>query len=702
MFGTYTLRGRFRQEKHSDHAREDTMDRSEAEKEIQQLRAEIEYHNHRYYVLDDPVVSDTEFDRLMHRLTELERSFPDLITPASPTQRVGAQPLGQFATAPHTIPMLSLANAFKEEEVREFDSRVRKLLDTSDVDYVIEPKIDGLAVELVYEKGEFISGSTRGDGYTGEDITQNLRTIHTIPMRLFSHQDIAIPDRLEVRGEVYMGKQEFRDLNKKRGLTGEPIFANPRNAAAGSLRQLDPRISAQRRLRMFCYGVGQMLGFTAETHYQFLELLRKWGFYVNPLIRLCSGIEEVITAYGRLSGMREELPYEIDGTVVKVNRLDLQERLGSVSRAPRWALAYKFEAYEETTVVDDIIVSVGRTGALTPVAILKPVVIGGVEVSRATLHNEDEIARKDIRKGDTVLVTRAGDVIPEVIKVILAKRTGTEVPFRMPEYCPVCKEKVVRERDEAVRRCVNMNCPAQIKGRIRHFASKRAMDIDGLGTKLVEQLVESGLVRNVAHVYEVRKEDLVGLERLADKSAGNIIASIERSKNPTFSRFLYALGIPHVGEHIADLLTESYTDIHLLMNAQEGELMKIPEIGPEVANSIVTFFEDGENRESIERLLRKGVDIIYKKTALSDASLVNPMAGKVFLFTGALTSMTREEARKKVESMGGRTAASVSKTVDYLVVGEGGGTKLEKAKALGIDLLDEAAFLKMVTGPNSP
>ena len=674
------------------------MDRPEAEKKIEQLRTEIEYHNHRYHVLDDPVISDAEFDRLMQRLTELEHQFPDLIIPTSPTQRVGAQPLGQFATAPHTIPMLSLANAFKEEEMREFDSRIRKILNTSDVDYVIEPKIDGLAVELIYEEGRFISGSTRGDGYTGEDITQNLRTIHTIPMRLFSRPAIAIPDRLEVRGEVYMGKQEFRDLNKKRELAGEPIFANPRNAAAGSLRQLDPRISAQRKLKMFCYGVGQMLGFTTETHYQFLEFLKIWGFNVNPLIRLCSGIEEVVASYGRLSGMRDELPYEIDGTVVKVNRLDFQERLGSVSRAPRWALAYKFEAYEETTVVEDITVSVGRTGALTPVAILKPVVIGGVEVSRATLHNEDEIARKDIRKGDTVLVTRAGDVIPEVIKVIPAKRTGAEVPFRMPEYCPVCSEKVIREPGEAVRRCVNMNCPAQIKGRIRHFASKRAMDIDGLGTKLVEQLVESGFVKNMADVYEVKKEDLVRLERLADKSAGNIISSVERSKHPTFSRFLYALGIPHVGEHIADILAENYRDIHLLMNAREEELMVVPEIGPEVASSIVSFFEDKENKESIERLLQKGVDIIYKKTSLSAPSLATPLAGKVFLFTGTLASMTREEAKNKVESLGGRAATSISKSVDYLVVGEGGGTKLEKAKALSIDLIDEATFLIMVAG----
>lgn len=677
------------------------MDRSEVEKEIGVLRKQIEFHNYRYYVLDDPVIADVEFDRLMQRLAALEHEFPEFVSPTSPTQRVGAQPLGQFATVPHGVPMLSLINAFDEREVREFDNRVRRLLNAPYVDYVMEPKIDGLAVELVYEKGEFVTGSTRGDGYTGEDITQNLRTIRTLPMRLLSHEALAIPDRLEVRGEVYMGKREFKDLNRRRELGGDPIFANPRNAAAGSLRQLDPRISAERRLRIFCYGAGRVSDLWIETHFQFLDYLKRWGFSVNPHIRLCSGVEEAIAYYGRLQSIREELPYEIDGTVIKVNSVAFQERLGSVSRAPRWALAYKFEAYEETTVVEDIAVSVGRTGALTPIALLKPVIIGGVEVSRATLHNEDEIARKDVRKGDAVLVTRAGDVIPEVIKVIPERRTGNEVPFKMPDYCPVCNEKVIREPGEAVRRCVNINCPAQIRGRIRHFASKRAMDIEGLGTKLVEQLVESGSVKNIADIYGVKKEDLVRLERLADKSAGNIVSSIERSKSPTFSRFLYALGIPHVGEHIADLLAERYGNILGLMGAKEEELRNIPEIGPEVANSIVTFFEDKENQSSIERLLQSGVAIVYSETS-AERTISYPLTGKVFVFTGALTHMTREEARKTVEALGGRTAPSVSKNVHYLVVGEGGGSKLEKAKALGINLLDEMGFLALIDGTGSP
>lgn len=673
------------------------MDQNEAGKEMLELRNRIEHHNYRYYVLDDPVVSDAEFDRLMQRLIRLEHEFPELVTPTSPTQRIGAQPLGQFATVPHTIPMLSLSNAFTEDEAREFDNRVRKSLALSEVEYVIEPKIDGLAVELIYERGDFVEGSTRGDGYTGEDITQNLRTIHTIPMRLFSNKGLAIPDRLEVRGEVYMGKQEFKGLNKKRELAGETIFANPRNAAAGSLRQLDPRVSAHRKLRMFCYGAGQIAGLTVETHFQFLEYLKKWGFNVNPLIHLCSGIEEVIAYYARLHSMREELPYEIDGTVIKVNRLDFQERLGSVSRAPRWALAYKFEAHEETTVVEDIIVSVGRTGALTPIALLKPIVIGGVEVSRATLHNEDEIARKDIRKGDTVLVTRAGDVIPEVIKSIQEKRAGNEVPFQMPEYCPVCNEKVIREPGEAVRRCVNINCPAQIKGRIRHFASKRAMDIDGLGTRLVEQLVEKGYVENIADIYRIEKTDLVRLERLADKSAGNIVDSIERSKKPLFPRFLYALGIPHVGEHMAELLAERYANIHDLMTTRREALQSIPEVGPEVAGSIVAFFEDKKNRNSIERLFESGVIITYKNAPV-EGGRRDRLTGKVFVFTGSLSRMTREEARKEVERLGGRTAASISRSVSYLVAGEGGGSKLQKAKDLGIRTLDETQFQRLING----
>lgn len=671
------------------------MDRTEAELLIGELRSQLEYHNHRYYVLDDPVISDSEYDRLMQQLLGLEQEFPDLVSPASPTQRVGARPLDQFSTIPHTIPMLGLANAFVEDEAREFDNRVRRLLNLSHVDYVMEPKIDGLAVELIYEGGQFVKGSTRGDGYVGEDITQNLRTIRTIPMRLFLHHGLAIPDRLEVRGEVYMGKKEFRELNSRRELAGEAVFANPRNAAAGSLRQLDPKVSAQRKLRMFCYGAGQMGGLAAKTHVEFLEYLKKWGFNVNPHIQLCSGIEEVVSYYEKLHALREELPYEIDGTVIKVNRFDFQERLGSVSRSPRWALAYKFEAHEETTVIQDITVSVGRTGALTPIALLRPITIGGVEVSRATLHNEDEIARKDIRIGDTVLVTRAGDVIPEVIKTIAEKRMGSEVPFRMPEYCPVCNEKVVRQPGEVVRRCVNINCAAQIRGRIRHFASKRAMDIEGLGTKLVEQLVETGYVKNIADIYRLKKEDLVLLDRMAEKSAGNIVDSIQRSKGPTFSRFLYSLGIPHVGEHIADLLAERYPGIHDLMEAQDEELRNIPEIGPEVAGSIVSFFRDQENRNTIEQLLRSGVEIAYR-TAPREERVLHGLVGKVFVFTGTLTHMTREEARKKVEALGGHTAASVSRNVHYLIAGEESGSKLEKAKALGISVLDEAQFLRVL------
>ncbi|HNT69053.1 MAG TPA: NAD-dependent DNA ligase LigA, partial [Syntrophorhabdaceae bacterium] len=510
------------------------MDREKAKKRIEELRREIEYHNHRYYVLDDPVISDGEYDVLMSELQGLEGRHPGLISPNSPTQRVGAQPLEGFNTISHAVPMLSLANAMAVEEVIDFDRRVKKILNTGDVDYVMEVKIDGLAVELVYVNGEFKQGSTRGDGFVGEDITQNLRTIQSIPMRLIQTSDIPLPEHLEVRGEVYMGRKEFQALNKKREETGEPLFANPRNAASGSMRQLDPKITAGRKLNIFCYAPGRVSGIRLETHMEFLDNLKIWGFRINPFIKLCIHIDDIIDYYKYIKHIRDEIPYEIDGTVIKVNRLDYQELLGTVSRSPRWAIAFKFEAQEELTSVEAIEVSVGRTGALTPVAILKPVLIGGVEVSRATLHNEDEIQRKGIMIGDTVMVSRAGDVIPEVVRVVKEKRSGHEKPFSMPGRCPVCGEDVVRPPGEAIRRCVNINCPAQIKGSIEHFASKRTMDIDGLGTKLVEQLVDKKVIRDVSDLYYLKTKDLVGLERMADRSAKNIINAIEASRRRSF------------------------------------------------------------------------------------------------------------------------------------------------------------------------
>jgi DNA ligase (NAD+) len=666
------------------------LEKKEIKERIEKLKGQLEYHNYRYYVLDDPVVSDTEYDRLMTELVALEEDHPEFLSPNSPTQRVGAKPLAEFETVTHTIPMLSLQNAMELDEVAEFDRRIKKLLRINDVDYVMEVKIDGLAVELVYLNGEFTTGSTRGDGFTGEDITQNLRTIKSIPMRLLRDHDIPIPDRLEVRGEVYMGKNEFKELNKERELQGDPLFANPRNAGAGSVRQLDPRITAGRKLNIFCYAPGEILGVTLTTHYHFLDYLKKWGFRVNPLTKLCRNLDELISHYNYIQNMRDRIPYEIDGTVIKVNRFDYQVLLGNVSRSPRWAIAYKFQAHEETTIIEDIIVGVGRTGALTPVAVLKPVMVSGVEVKRATLHNEDEIVRKDILIGDTVIVSRAGDVIPEVVKVIKEKRTGQERPFTMPEECPVCGEKVVRQPGEAIRRCVNINCPAQIKGSIEHFASKRAMDIDGLGEKLVEQLVDKKAINDVSDLYYLEKNDLLQLERMADKSAQNLLDAISTSKKPSFQRFIYALGIRNVGEHISGLLADKLNSIEDLYTLDEDTLMAIPEIGPEVANSITSFFQDDKNRKTISRMLDAGVVIEYKKEGRK------PLLGLTFVFTGALKNMGREEARKKVESLGGKTVSSVSKKIDYVVLGEEAGSKVDKARSLDLKIISEEEFLSLI------
>ncbi len=669
---------------------EETMNREDVERRIGHLRKELEYHNHRYYVLDDPAVTDREYDDLMRELTRLETEHPELADPASPTQRVGSRPLDAFSSVKHSIPMLSLQNAMGEEEVRDFHRRVTKLLGTSDVEYAMEVKIDGLAVELVYIDGVFTLGSTRGDGYVGEDVTQNLRTIRAIPLRLRTDGDVPPPARLEVRGEVYMGKREFLALNGEREQTGEPLFANPRNAAAGSIRQLDSRITATRKLNIFCYAPGSITGASFSTHMEFLDCLRGWGFRVNDNTRLCRTIEEVVEQYNRIRSMREEIPYEIDGTVIKVNRIDQQAALGTVSRSPRWAIAFKFEAIEEETTVEDILVSVGRTGALTPVAALKPVTVGGVEVSRATLHNEDEIARKDVRVGDRVIVTRAGDVIPEVVRVLDAARPGRAEPFKMPDTCPVCGEAVVRPPGEAIRRCVNISCPAQIKGSIEHFASKRAMDIDGLGTKLVEQLVDKEIIRDVADLYYIRKETLAGLERMADKSAGNIIDAIEASKHRPFARFIHALGIRQVGEHAADLLAERFDSIERLMAADAPMLLAIPEIGPEAAGSITAFFRDEKNRETIKRILDAGVELEYERGG------TKKLAGLTFVFTGSLSSMSRDEARAKVEELGARTASSVSKKVSYVVAGEEAGSKLDKARQLGLTILTEQEFTELL------
>ena len=658
-------------------------------KRMEKLREEIEYYNYRYYVLDQPEISDAQYDRLMRELEKLEKDYPELRSPNSPTQRVGASPLEEFEIVRHTVPMLSLANAFDETEARDFDKRVKKFLGTSEeVEYVAEPKFDGLAIELVYERGQFVVGSTRGDGVNGENITQNLRTIKTIPLQLI-RKEIPVPDRLEVRGEAIMQLKKFKELNRKREEIGEPPFANPRNAAAGSVRQLDPKITAERPLETYLYGLGEVRGWTFKTQWEVLKTLPKWGLRTNPHVRKCKGIEEVLDYYREMNEKRETLPYEIDGTVIKVNRFDLQVRLGEIARSPRWALAFKFQPKQETTKILDIRVQVGRTGVLTPVAVMEPVKVGGVEVSRATLHNQDEINKKDVRVGDTVVIQRAGDVIPEVVEVIPSKRTGTEKKFKMPSKCPVCGAEVVKE--EASHRCIGLDCPAQLKGRIRHFTSKRAMDIEGLGVKLIDQLVDKSLVKDVADIYYIKKEQLIELERMADKSAQNIIDAIEKSKTKPLSKFLYALGIRHVGETTAEDLARHFPRLDDFFDLSEEDLMEVEGIGPEVAASVYQFFRDKKNRESIVLLKKAGVKVIEPK-----AKEKGKLAGKTFLFTGALKTLERDEARTLVESLGGMTASSVSKKVDFVVVGEDPGSKFDKAKELGIKTLTEEEFKKMI------
>jgi DNA ligase (NAD+) len=660
---------------------------------IEELRKAITYHDYRYYVLDDPEISDAQYDAMFRELQELEAQHPQWIAPDSPTQRVGAPPLEKFGTVEHAQPMLSLANAFSEEEAREFDERIRRLLDRHQpLEYAVEPKIDGVAVELVYIDGSLQVGATRGDGIRGEEITQNLKTIPSIPLRLLEDPRRPVPGRLDVRGEVYMSIDDFKDLNAQRRQRGEPLFANPRNAAAGSLRQLDSSITARRPLDIFCYGVGETRGLEAETHGQLLQCLRAWGLKTNDLTRVVLGIEEAVSRYRELLDMRSDLPYEADGIVLKVNALHLQRTLGAISRSPRWALAFKFPSHQETTKVVDIRVQVGRTGALTPVAVLEPVQVGGVTVGRATLHNQDEIDRKDVRVGDTVLIQRAGDVIPEVVEVLPEKRTGRERPFRIPDHCPVCGAQVVRLEGEAAHRCMGLSCPAKLKETIRHFASKRAMDIDGLGEKLIDQLVDRELVRDVSDLYRLTHEQLASLERMADKSAENILNAIEQTKAVALDRFYYALGIRHVGEHLARVLAEHYPNIQQLQQATEEELTAVHEIGPKVARSIVSFFQEPQNRGTIARMFASGVHPHVPSPA-QGLTLI----GKTVVFTGALESLTRQEAQALVQRLGGRAAASVSAKTDWIVAGPGAGSKLQRARELNILVLSEKEFLELIS-----
>ncbi|MEW6659867.1 MAG: NAD-dependent DNA ligase LigA [Thermodesulfobacteriota bacterium] len=658
---------------------------------VQELREQLHYHNYRYYVLDDPVVADAEYDRLLLELEKLEEQYPELVTPDSPTQRVGAPPLDKFESVPHRVPMISLEDAFSEKEAQEFDARIKRFLRAEgDFEYVVEPKMDGCAVELVYEQGRLTVGSTRGDGVRGENVTQNLKTIHTIPLQVLEREEPA-PELLEVRGEVYMNLDEFRKLNEERLAQGEPAFANPRNAAAGSLRQLDPKITGTRPLKIYCYGVGEVQGWKFATHWQTLQALRAWGFRVNPLIEQARGIDAAIAYHHRIEHQRHGLPYEIDGVVIKVDSLALQERLGTKTRSPRWALAYKFAPTQETTRVLDIVVNVGRTGAVTPMAVMEPVEVGGVTVSRATLHNEDEVARKDVRVGDTVLVQRAGDVIPEVVQVIKEKRPPGTEPFKMPGACPVCGTGLVRPAGEKVTRCPNPDClGAQVRG-IFHFAGKSAMDMDGLGEKIILQLVENGLIRDVGDLYRLTEDDLTPLERFAEKSAQNIVNAIQGSKNPPFWRLLNALGIRFVGEATAQLLAQHFPNLEALMQASEEELLHVEGVGGQVAASIREFFANLRNQELIKKLRAAGVQEQQPKPRVA-----GPLAGKTFVFTGGLDHFSREEAKSLVTSRGGKVSSSVSAKTDYVVAGADPGSKYAKARELGVTILSEKEFEELV------
>jgi DNA ligase (NAD+) len=659
-----------------------------------QLRAELDRHSHRYYVLDDPEISDAEYDRLFAELQQLEREHPELASPDSPTQRVGGQPLAEFAPVTHGTPMLSLNNAFLEEDIAAFDRRAREALGVDVVEYAAEPKFDGLAINLRYERGAFVRGATRGDGYTGEDVTANLRTVRSIPLRLRGRA----PDVLDVRGEVVMLKRDFAALNERQRARGEKEYVNPRNSAAGALRQLDPRMTAARPLRFYGYGVGaaeQLSG--VRTHAEVLDRLAEAGVPIGAERRVVRGAAALLAFYESLRARRADLPYEIDGVVYKVNAIDQQAKLGFVSRAPRFAVAHKFPAEEATTEVAGIDVNVGRTGAITPVAKLKPVFVGGVTVTNATLHNEDELRRKDVRIGDTVVVRRAGDVIPEIVRVLPEKRPADAREFEMPATCPVCGSNVVRLPDEAVARCSGgLFCAAQRKQALLHFASRRAMDIEGLGEKLVDQLVEQSIVRTPADLYKLGVVKLAELERMAEKSAHNVVAAVDRSRHTTLARFVYALGVRNVGEATAADLARHFGALDRLMDATEEQLLEVPDVGPVVAMSIRRFFAERHNREVIEQLRAGGVH--WDEHAPALAKPAGRLAGRTFVLTGTLPSLSRDDAKALIESHGGKVAGSVSKKTDFVVAGDDAGSKLGKARDLGVAILDEDGLRKLLEG----
>jgi DNA ligase (NAD+) len=692
---------------------------------VESLRAQINYHNYRYYVLDAPEISDATYDRLFQELRRLEEEYPALITPDSPTQRVGADLTTTFAPITHRTPMLSLDNAFGAEELREWDQKIKRYLGMepdSPIEYVAELKIDGLSISLTYEKGRLVTAATRGNGITGEDVTPNIRTIRAIPLALVAYAPqnaepavasspsqpslfeetapiessppspaAGIPELIEVRGEIFLSHEEFARINAAAEQAGAPTFANPRNAAAGSVRQKDPRVTAGRNLDAFFYAVGACEGRSFESQQELLQTYRAWGLKTNPHMRVCPDIEAVLEFTQIWDTGRDSLHYDIDGVVVKVNSMAMQRELGFVSRSPRWAIAFKYPPRQAQTVVEDIVVQVGMTGALTPVAILRPIRLGGVMVSRATLHNQDEIDRKDVRIGDTVVVQRAGEVIPEIVEVILSARTGQEMPFQMPSVCPACGAEVVRAEGEAVIRCPNRACPEKSRQRLLRFVSRNAMDIESLGEERIDQLLEAGLVRDAADLYSLTKEQLLPLERMGEKLAGNILAAIEQSKTRPLNRLIFALGIRHVGEHMAETLANHFGTLERLSQATAEELGSVYEVGRATAESVASFFADNDNRHMVERLIAAGVS----PQAAEFAPQSDRFAGKTFVFTGTLTQLTREEAEARVKRLGGRASGSVSKSTSYVVAGENAGSKLTKAQQLGVPVLTEEQFLQM-------
>ncbi|MBM7572803.1 NAD-dependent DNA ligase LigA [Aquibacillus albus] len=664
------------------------MDLAQVKKEIQFLRNELDKYNYEYHVLDQPSVSDYEYDQKMQQLIKLEHEFPELQTPDSPSKRVGGEPLDAFEKVEHAVPMLSLGNAFGEGDLRDFDRRVREGLKIDEVSYVCELKIDGLAVSLRYEDGIFVQGATRGDGQTGEDITQNLKTIRSIPLRIDQKETI------EVRGEAFMPQKSFLALNEQKEKSGEEPFANPRNAAAGSLRQLDPKIASKRNLDIFLYAVGQWEAGTLTSHSDRLNYLKQLGFKTNPEWRVCKNIDDVIEYVNEWVEKRANLSYDIDGIVIKVDQLDYQEKLGFTAKSPRWAVAYKFPAEEAITTLYDIELSVGRTGVVTPTALLEPVKVAGTTVQRASLHNEDLIREKDIRIGDTVVIKKAGDIIPEVVRVVEDQRTGNEEPFYMPKECPACGSELVRLEEEVALRCINPSCPAQVKEGLIHFVSRNAMNIDGLGEKVVEQLFNEGLVRSISDLYKLKREDLLQLERMGEKSVDNLLTAIEKSKYNSLERLLFGLGVRYVGSKAARTLASYFETIDNMLEASYEDYLAINEIGDKMADSIVRYFDEVQVKELIHDLKSLGLNMDYKGPKKTEQPEESPFTGKTIVLTGKLEILTRNEAKEKIEILGGKVTGSVSKNTDLLIAGVEAGSKLDKAKSLGVEIWNEQQLIE--------